>query len=186
MDALRKDNHYTYSDYITWDDRNRYELIDGATYMMSPSPSRMHQEITGELLYKLKDFLKGKPCKVYTAPFDVRLNAGGEDDTVVQPDLVVVCDESKLDDKGCKGTPDLIIEIISPSTARYDKVIKLNQYLKSGVREYWIVEPDSKTVASYILKNGQYIIRPYSEEDTAEVHVLEGCLINLHDVFSAY
>jgi Uma2 family endonuclease len=182
MDALQKDRRYTYADYLTWPDDVRYELIDGIPYMTA-APSRIHQEILVELSGQLRDFLKGKPCKLFVAPFDVRLNADSGDDNVVQPDLLVVCDRSKLDDKGCTGAPDMIIEILSQSTARYDRVLKFNTYRHAGVREYWIVDPDSKTVTAHILKGGDYATRAYGDTDTAPVHVLQGCEINLTDVF---
>ena len=184
MDAIRNDKHYTYADYASWDDDTRYELIDGVAYMMSPAPGRRHQGISGELHRQIKNFLRGKTCKVYDAPFDVRLNAAGDDDTVIQPDIVVVCDQSKLDDKGCNGAPDLVVEILSPSTSGKDRVLKFNKYLQAGVREYWIVDPDNNTVSAHLLKDGQYVTSAYAETDAVPVHVLEGCTISLTDVFA--
>ena len=134
MPIPQKDMRLTYSDYLNWDGDERWELIDGFAYAMSPAPTPVHQEISVNLSFQISAFLRGKPykpckpCKLFTAPFDVRLNADGDDNTVLQPDLVVVCDPSKIDDKGCIGTPDLIIEIISPSTARRDRIVKLQQY----------------------------------------------------------
>ena len=183
--ALQKETQrYTYADYCVWDDGERWELIDGVPYMMSPAPSRVHQSISGQLYGQLFNFLKDKPCKVYHAPFDVRLNIDKEDDTIVQPDLLVVCDESKLDDKGCKGAPDMVIEIVSPSTAQHDKVLKFNKYLQVGVREYWIVDPDSKTVTVHVLEHGNYITNAYGDTDAAPIHVLKGCTIHFQDVFA--
>ncbi|MDR0310315.1 MAG: Uma2 family endonuclease, partial [Acidobacteriota bacterium] len=115
MEALQKDERYTYADYASWDTEERYELIDGVPYLMSPAPLRKHQSILFELSGQFRNFLKGKPCKAFAAPFDVRLNADTYDDTVVQPDLVVICDKLKLDAKGCVGAPDMVIEILSPS-----------------------------------------------------------------------
>jgi len=181
--AARKDDaHYTYADYAQWGDEVRYELIDGVAYMLA-APSMAHQEVSAALSALLWNFLKDKPCKVFTAPFDVRLNAAGRDDTVVQPDIAVICDRSKLDDKGCHGAPDLIAEILSPSSSGCDKLLKFNRYLQAGVREYWIVDPNDKTVVAYVLKNGEYTARAYGASDTAPVHVLEGCEIHLRDVF---
>ena len=174
---------YTYKDYLNSDDDIRYELIDGVIYMMS-SPSQAHQDISGELYGRLWNFLRGKPCKVYHAPFDVLLNADTTDDTVLQPDLLVVCDMAKLDGKSCVGAPDMVIEILSPSTSKKDRIIKLNRYLQAGVREFWIVDPDDKGVTVYILKNGEYIVRAYEDTDIAPVHVLDGCRINLPEVFA--
>jgi len=173
---------YTYSDYLHWDDDKRRELIDGVPYLMS-APNRMHQEISRNLLGQFIPILKGKKCKVYHAPFDVRLNADTLDNTVVQPDLLIVCDKAKLDDAGCKGAPDMVVEILSPSTSRYDRILKFKTYLKSGIREYWIIDPDTNTLAVHILKDDNYIIRPYAAEDTVPVHILEGCAINLSEVF---
>jgi len=184
MEALRKDEHYTYADYCQWDDDARYELIDGESYLMSPSPLRRHQRISGELFRQLSTFLHGKPCEVYAAPFDVRLNADTYDNTVVQPDIVVVCDRSKLIDTGCAGAPDMVVEILSYSTAARDRVLKLNLYQSAGVREYWIVDPESRTVSVQILTGEGYITRGYTDADAAPVHVLDGCVINLPDVFA--
>ena len=185
MEALRQDKRYTYADYYAWEDGKNWELIDGIPYAMSPSPSRTHQRILVELLGQFRDFLKGKPCEVFPAPFDVRLNALGNDDfDVFQPDILVVCDEAKLDEKGCNGAPDMVIEILSPSTAMRDRLLKFNAYQRAGVREYWIVDPDSTTVQAFILENENYIARSYGEADTVSVHVLEGCEISLTDIFS--
>jgi len=173
---------YTYSDYLQWDDDKRRELIDGVPYLMS-APNRMHQEISRNLLVQLVEILKGKPCKVYHAPFDVRLNADTLDNTVVQPDLLIVCDHSKLDKAGCKGAPDMVVEILSPSTSRHDRILKFKTYKKSGIREYWIIDPDTSILDVHILKDGDYIIHPYAAEDTVPVHILEGCKINLSEVF---
>jgi len=184
MESLRKKERYTYADYCTWDDNERWEIIDGVSYAMSPAPSSIHQRTLLELAGQLRDFLKGKTCEIFVAPFDVRLNAAGDDDDdVFQPDILVVCDRAKIDDKGCNGAPDLVIEILSPSTARLDKVLKLNKYQDAGVREYWIVDTDSKTLQVCILENGKYIIKAYDETHTVPVHVLDGCIINLSDVF---
>ena len=183
MKALRDDKRYTYEDYCSWDDGNRYELIDGAVWQMS-APLTGHQIISREILLQLGIFLDGKHCEVFDAPFDVRLDADGADDTVVQPDIFVVCDLSKIDRRGLRGAPDLIIEILSPSTAKRDKVVKLNKYLKAGVREYWIVDPDSSTVHAFTLQDGNYVIKAYAETDDAPVAVLEGCVIRLEEIFA--
>lgn len=185
MPMLQENRHYTYADYCTWDDSEQWELIDGIPYAMSPAPSPRHQSISFELGRQLGNFLKGKPCKVFHAPLDVRLNADQEDDTVVQPDLVVICDRSKIDDKGCKGAPDLVMEILSPSTARHDRMVKFQKYQKAGVREYWLVDPDTNIVQAFTLKNGLYITRMYDDtEAAAPVEVLAGCTIDLREVFA--
>ena len=184
MEALLKDERYTYADYAEWKTENRYELMDGELYMMSPAPAWKHQEILFELSRQFANFLKGKPCKAFAAPFDVRLNADTYDDTVLQPDLVVICDQSKLMGTGCAGAPDMVIEIMSPSTVKRDRVLKFYAYQGAGVREYWIVDPETKIVSVHLLKDGEYITRAYAETGTVPVHVLEGCVIDLAEVFA--
>ena len=182
MSNLAEKRKYTYRDYALWDEKLRYELIDGVAYAMA-TPSQAHQEALGELHFRLKRFLQGKPCKVFVAPFSVRLNADSFDDVVVEPDIFIVCDKSKLNGKSVKGAPDFIIEILSPSTTLHDTVFKARLYRKSGVREYWIVNPYAKTVQVCILENGRYIISDYDSNDIIPVHILEGCQINLAEVF---
>jgi len=184
MEPLREEKRYTYADYLTWDDSQRWELIDGIPYAMAPAPSQSHQEASSELHRQIANFLKGKPCKVFAAPFDVRLNVGNDDDTIMQPDLLVVCDSSKLDGKSCNGAPDLVIEILSQSTAQRDKWVKFNVYQRAGVREYWIVDPDAKAVAAHLLENGNYTAKAYGDTGTAPVGVLPGCEIDLQEIFA--
>ena len=176
------DVRYTYSDYMKWDDDVRRELIDGVPYLMA-GPNRRHQKILGNLYLQLGNFLKGKPCEVYLSGLDVRLNPDTLDDTVVQPDLVIICDHSKLDDAGCKGVPEMVVEILSPSNSRYDKVTKFNRYLKAGIIEYWIVDPVTQSLAVHILKDNNYITYPYTNKEKVPVHVLKGCTIDLTEVF---
>jgi len=186
-EAVRKykpDERFTYADYLTWDDDKRWELIDGVPYEMASAPSSGHQRISSRMHYQFFSMLKGRPCEVFHAPFDVRLNADTLDDTVVQPDLVIICDKEKLDEKSCKGVPDLLVEILSPSTARYDRMIKLHRYQKAGVREFWIIDPETATLSIHILENNKYMISVYGDEDTAPIHVLEGCEVNLAEVFA--
>jgi len=185
-EAVRKYNGtgiFTYADYEKWDDGIRYELIDGNAYMMS-APTAPHQSILGELYVQLAIYLKGKPCKVFLAPFDVCLDGlGDKSKIVVQPDVLVICKKSILEKKRCNGAPDMVIEILSPSTSKMDLFIKLVKYLKAGVREYWIVNPDTEIVNVHILENGQYVIKSYKNDDTIAVTVLDGCNITLPDVF---
>jgi Uma2 family endonuclease len=178
--ALKDDRLYTCEEIDSWDDDNRYELIDGELYMMAP-PTRIHQKISGELFRQLSNFLLGKPCEVYPAPFGVKLNKNNK--TRVEPDITVVCDKKKLDDAGCNGAPDLIIEILSPSNHRHDRMTKFNKYLQAGVREYWIVDPKEKIVTVNILEKGKYYNKNYDNIDTIPVSVLEGCEIDLKGVF---
>lgn len=137
---------FTFGDYQQWADDERWELVGGAPFNLSPAPGRRHQEVVGELYRQLAEALLGQPCRVYVAPFDLRLPASpAEADAaivdVVQPDLLVVCDETKLDERGCRGAPDLIIEVISPRSAARDLVTKRDLYARHGVPEYWVVHP---------------------------------------------
>lgn len=185
---LPKEERYTLSDALTWDEREHIELLEGTPIMMAP-PSRAHQEISGALFAQLHNYLEGKKCRVYAAPFAVRLFERPGDrpenvDTLVEPDLSVVCDPDKLDDIGCKGAPDLIIEVLSPSTQRHDRLTKYNLYERAGVKEYWIVSPDERTVQVSVLTDGRYrVLEVYTEQDIAKVHVLDGCFIELSRVF---
>ena len=181
---LEKTQRYTYDDYCTWDDSERWELIDGIAYAMAPpAPSYSHQSISSNIHGQIWQFLRGKTCKIFSAPFDVRFNFNSKNNTVVQPDLVVVCDKSKLDDKGCLGAPDMVVEILSPSTASRDTFKKYGLYQKAGVREYWMVDPDEKTVITHILDNGVYSGTLYEQGDIVPVVVLEGCKVDLGEVF---
>ena len=179
-EAARK---YTYEDYLNRDDDIRFELIDGVIYMLA-TPVQVHQEIAGEIHGQLWSFLKGKPCKVFMAPFGVRLNADSGDNTILEPDLFVVCDLKKLDGKSCVGAPDLVVEVLSPSTSKKDRTLKFDKYRQAGVRELWIADPGDKTVSVYVLRDGEYIVRHYDDSGTIPVHVLEGCNIVLADVFA--
>ena len=184
IEAVRKDRRYTYADYCTWNDGERWELIDGIAHAMSPGPSFEHQTVSGEIFSQLHAYLRGKPCKVISAPFDVRLNADKGDDTVVQPDILIVCDRAKLESgKGVAGAPDMIIEILSPSTARHDRITKFNLYRQAGVREYWIVSPEDKSVVAHTLQDGRYWTQTYESSDSIPVQILEGCTITLSEVF---
>jgi len=174
---------YTYEDYCAWDDDQRWELIDGIAYAMS-APTWQHQDISRSLLVQLSNFLEGKPCKVFHAPFDVRLNADTYDNTVVQPDLIVICDRVKLSRTGCAGAPDMVVEILSPSTAGHDMIRKYHKYLQAGVREFWIVDPATKVVRVCLLKDKKYEQIDYLDADIVPVQVLEGCKIDFKKVFA--
>lgn len=181
---------YTLADCQTWDEGERIEIIGGEAVMMA-APSRVHQEICFEIGRQLGNYLEGKQCKVYLAPFGVRLFEQEGDrpedvDTVVEPDISVICDKSKLDKQGCKGAPDLIVEVLSPSTQRQDQLVKLNLYQQAGVREYWIVDPENGTVRVMLLADNGYFQthEVYRQDDVAKVNVLEGCFIELNKVFS--
>jgi Uma2 family endonuclease len=137
-------DRYTYADYAKWDEDFRCELIGGIVYMMA-SPSEWHQDVVGDVFSQLKASLKGKKCKPMIAPFDVRLfpRKDGSDDNVVQPDVIVVCDENKLSDgKACIGAPDVVFEVLSDSTKIMDLRVKRELYKSAGVKEYWVVAKD--------------------------------------------
>lgn len=188
--ALPQEKHYTYADLLSWDDDpTRYELYDGQLRALS-APTHIHQMILTDLVVQIGGYLRGKPCKIYPAPFDVRLfeqegNSPEDVDTVVQPDLSIVCDNDRqVDRRGVHGAPDLVVEILSPSTKQYDCLIKFKLYQQAGVREYWIVDPDKKLVLVYTLVNGQYYVpEVYTAKDTVPVGVLEDCNVDLASVF---
>ncbi len=180
---------YTYGDYRTWPDGERWELLEGEPRAMSPGPNRRHQELLVELAVAFHNYLKGKTCRVYPAPFDVRLPKGTEPDdqvdTVVQPDLLVVCDPAKLDDRGCRGAPDLVVEITSPSTAALDHIRKKGLYERHGVREYWLVHPIDRLVMAYRLDpSGTYgVPTVYGPEDAIPVAIFEDFVVDLGALF---
>jgi len=186
---------FTYADYQRWDEDMRVEIIEGVAYMMAP-PLTVHQEVSMTLSGIILQFLKGKPCKVFAAPFGVRLfpKEDKSDDSIVEPDIVVICDSSKIDKYGCNGAPDFIIEIVSPQSRKRDKNIKRELYLKAKVREYWIVSPENKEIEVCLLDNGRYVSIWYgiNEPETAEkdmipeivpVTVLPGLEIDVKAIF---
>lgn len=181
---------YTYRDLLTWPEDERWELIDGVAYDMTPAPGTAHQGISAALTALFVNLLEGNPCRVYAAPLDVLLPKGNEADenidTVVQPDLVVVCDRSKITELGIRGAPDLVVEILSPSTGQKDMTEKMRLYEQTAVREYWIVDPTHRTVMVFRLgENGLYG-RPdtYTAANQIPVGVLDGLTIDLQRVFA--
>lgn len=169
-----KRDSFTYADYLTWPEGERWEIIDGEAFSMS-SPGQIHQEILLSLATKFFVFLEGKPCKVFVAPFDVRLKKKHETDkgcsTVIQPDLMVVCAKEKLDGKGVKGNPDLVVEIVSPSNARHDLMRKFNLYELHQIKEYWIIHPEERYLLIFQLdENGRYG-RPENHGDDDRIKV---------------
>lgn len=184
--ALKKDEHYTYSDYLTWDAGERYELIEGIPYLMAPGPSRTHQRVVREIGLQIMNYLNGKPCEVFLAPFDVRLNANDEDDTVVQPDILVVCDESKHDEQSVKGAPDMVIEVLSPSTDKYDSTVKLGLYMKAGVKECWLIDPVNRKVRITINKRNEKEEQvSYAWDEHIPVGIFPGFAINMQKADAA-
>jgi Uma2 family endonuclease len=162
MTVLKRDiQHHTYADYLMWSNTYGDELINGTAYVREPpSPTWSHQMILGELYRQLANSLKDKPCRVCAAPLDVRLpkstEEDGQVDTVVQPDVFVVCDLHKIDARGLRGAPDWLAEVLSPGTARYDEFVKLPAYERAGVREVWLIRPIERTLAVYRLEAGHY------------------------------
>ena len=190
VEPARVNESYTYADLLTWPEDERWELIDGEAYDMSPAPTRRHQEILGDLYLQFGNFLKNSPCRVYVPPFDVRLPKPHETTmtttTVVQPDLTVVCDPNKLDERGCVGSPTLVVEILSPSTAKKDLRQKLNKYAQVGVLEYWVVYPSEKMVHVFLLnEQGRYGDPTiYVNGEQVPVTTLPGLVIDLASVFA--
>lgn len=180
---------YTYKDYLTYDENERIEIIEGEIINMSPGPSRIHQEIISELHFKLKEYIKSNngSCKVYPAPFDVILKNDNEDvinsKNIVQPDISVICDKNKLTEKGCTGSPDMIVEVISPYNPSNDYVRKLNLYEKFKVKEYWIVNPARKNILVYVLtENGYDAPITYTFSDKVKVNIYDNFGIDFNSI----
>ncbi len=150
---LRDRSRHTFGEYLQWPGDVRYELIDGLAYLMAPAPSVAHQRMAGGLFRQIADALEGRPCEAFIAPFDVRLPRGDEADedvdTVVQPDITVVCNPDLIDERGCRGAPDWVVEVLSPGTAAHDQSTKLAAYERAGVKEVWFVHPTDRTVAVF-------------------------------------
>jgi len=188
FDQLNLNKYYTYQDYLSWTFPERVELFMGKVLKMSPAPSREHQTIVTNLMHFLSNELRGKRCNLFTAPFDVRLPISKEaerTDTVVQPDIVVICDHSKLDERGCNGAPDIVIEILSHGNSKHEMKDKFELYEASLVKEYWIVDPVHQDVTIYTLtEKNEYIgSRPYLEGDSVPSSVLKGFSIEASEVF---
>jgi len=182
---------YTYADYLKWQFEERLELFRGKIFKLS-APNTRHQVLLGNIHVHIATFLKQRPCNVFLAPFDVRLpvkNRKKDDEvtTVVQPDVCVICDESKIDSRGCCGAPDLVIEILSPGNSKKEVRLKHELYEEAGVKEYWIVYPEEESVAVFTLDNntgkfGGAVI--YAGGDTIAPAAVEGFTIDVNDVFA--
>lgn len=159
---------YTYADYLMWNIKDRVEILKGKIFKMSPALAISHQGISFNLSGLFFMYFHNKPCKAFASPFDVVLkNKNGKEDTVVQPDLCVVCDPEKLaDGKRCQGAPDLIIEILSPGNSKKEMLNKYELYEEAGVREYWVVRPDYKEITQFVLENNKYRTLPPIVEGT--------------------
>ena len=181
---------YSYADYLTWTFQERLELIKGYVFPMS-APARRHQQISWNLATYFVDYFRKGPCEVYFAPFDVRLprkttSDNAKVETVLQPDLCVICDLSKLDDQGCVGAPDLVVEILSPGNTRKEMKQKFDVYQEAGVREYWLIQPGDRNVFQYVLNDeGIYIgLHPLTDEDELLSRVFTDFRIDLAGVFA--
>jgi Uma2 family endonuclease len=179
--------YYNYADYLQWTFDGMVELINGKIFKMAPAPSSWHQIISLNIALEIGNFLKNKPCKLFIASFDVMLSKYKEDkliDSVVQPDLCIICDPTKIDEKGCNGAPDMIAEILSPSTALRDLDLKFKLYEENGVKEYWIVQPNDQTVSVFDLVESKFTLRGiYHRAKVVEVKTI-GLEIDLNEVFS--
>lgn len=182
-DALQNE-FYTYADYLKWDGPERYQLIDGEVFLMA-SPSVVHQRILMTLSIQFGIWLRGKSCQVFAAPLDVRLfpKEDNSDNTVVQPDLLVVCDEKKLGKGSVNGPPDLVIEIISPTNSQSELFLKFQYYLEAKIREYWVIDPEKKAIQVNIYENGHYISTIYKGNEKIPVTILQGLKITLEDLW---
>lgn len=199
MDAEKNDRveepnatygYYSYADYLTWPMDLVAELIQGRLFKKdAAAPNRIHQRVSLKLSVKLYQFLEGKTCQVYEAPFDVRFPNDSKEDhqifDVVQPDICVVCDPSILDDRGCIGAPELIVEILSPGNSELELNHKYELYESSGVREYWIIHPEYHNLFIYTWVNGTYVpSRLFTAGDVIESQVVKGFKLDLEEFFS--
>lgn len=179
---------YSYADYLTWKIEETVELIKGRVFRMVAAPRRKHQDISIKITNRLFNFLEGKTCKVYKVPFEVRLPVQSKKNedifTVVQPDICVICDRSKLDEAGCVGAPDLIVEILSPGNNKKELKYKYEVYEESGVKEYWVIHPEEQTLLIYTLTAGNFVpSRLFTTGDIVSSSCIEGFSIHLKDVF---
>lgn len=187
IDQLDLNKIYSYADYLKWKFEERVELFKGKILKMSPAPSRRHQDVLRSINRVLDKFFYKQKCALYFAPFDVRLPQKSTEDkeiyTVVQPDLCVICDENKLDSRGCVGAPDLIVEILSPGNSKKEIKQKFELYEEAGVREYWVVYPLDETIYLYVLENGKYKAFPPIADDEVKSHIFPNLSIHTDDIF---
>ena len=188
LSQLDLNGTYTYADYLSWRFADMVELIKGKLFILSPAPLVRHQRISWQLQGLLYNFFKHQPCKAFNAPFDVRLiqktSENQDVTTVVQPDICVICDTAKLDERGCIGAPDWIIEIVSPSTIKKDLNDKYNLYEENGVQEYWVVMPEANAVNQYVLQDGRYaFVDTFTKTQHLSPALFPGLSIDLSVVF---
>ena len=181
---------YSYADYLKWTFDERLELLRGKIFKMPPAPASKHQLIVGEIHYQIKKYLYRKPCKVFLSPFDVRLaprrkEANSKVFTVVQPDVCVVCDLSKIDKKGCVGAPDLVVEVLSPGNTGREMKDKYEIYEENGVKEYWLVEPNDRIVLVYVLnEQGRYVgLKPFTETEILTSITIKDFAVPVSEIF---
>jgi Uma2 family endonuclease len=184
-DEFDENGRYTYADYLEWEGPQRYQLFNGEAFQMA-SPSVTHQGILMGLSSKFDNWLEGKPCRAFASPLDVRLfpKEDNSDNTVLQPDLLVVCDKNKIVKGSINGAPDLVIEIVSPSNTHRELFLKFQYYLEAGVREYWVIDPEEKKVLVHIYERGRYISAIYKDSARIPVSVLPGLEIALDDLWA--
>ncbi len=182
---------YSYADYLQWTFQERLELFKGKIFKMPPAPNSNHQKVSRQLLRKFLTLFQENKCQVFHAPFDVRLleNKNQKEDnkiyTVVQPDICIICDETKIDERGCVGAPDLIVEILSPGNTKKEMREKYSLYEEAGVREYWIVQPSDKNFLLYILQNHKFIgLQPFTEDDIITSIISPDLKITMAELFS--
>ncbi|MDF7819406.1 Uma2 family endonuclease [Runella sp. MFBS21] len=190
LDQLDLSKQYTYADYLKWRFQERVELIRGRIFKMSPAPARKHQAISRYITSQMVKYFENRPCEWYYAPFDVRLprkasKADKQVYTVVQPDICVICDKTKLDKRGCVGAPDLIIEILSPGNSKKEMKDKFEVYEEAGVREYWIVQSTDNNVLVYTLNEQGIFIghRPFIEDEIMHSFIFPELKVDLREVF---
>ncbi|MCF6094901.1 Uma2 family endonuclease [Microaerobacter geothermalis] len=183
-----QEGNFTYMDYLKLGEELRYEVIDGQIYNMTPSPTPKHQDVITQLSVDFGLYLRGKQCRVFVSPIDVCLSDEREDlnkvKEWVEPDLVVVCDKNKIGDKRIIGSPDLVVEVLSPSTAKKDRMVKYNRYQRAGIKEYWIVDPVHETIEVYLLEGGAFKQGgTYFKDDTLPVSIFKDFMIDLSNIF---
>lgn len=189
LSDLDFEKSYTYADYLQWTFDDRLEILKGKLFKMTPAPNRYHQRLSAVVFNQLYNFLKGQPCHVYSAPFDVRLSRKNAADetvtTVFQPDICVICDLEKLDDRGCVGAPDIVIEILSPGNNKKELRNKFNIYEEAGIQEYWVIWPVEQTILQYTLNaERKYVAsRVLAAGDEVVTPILPGFVLNLEEVF---
>lgn len=188
INQLDLNGSYTYADYLKWKFKERVELLKGKIFRMSPAPSSSHQQISLKVTRKLDKYFINTHCSLFVAPFDVRLVKIKSNDikvtTVVQPDLCVICEQNKLDDKGCNGAPDLIVEILSPGNSKKEMGIKFDLYEENGVKEYWIVNPTENAIFIYSLQNEKFVgLKPLTEDDKMKSVLFPELIFDVKDIF---